>query len=366
MVHCTSYYVKQMIMYSKMFSWQMTAPDAPLNYIESPLPAPGPSEALVKVAGCGVCHTDLSFWHYGVKTKKELPLTLGHEISGTVIAGPDQWVGKNVIIPAVLPCGECELCKKGRSNMCQKQLMPGNDFNGGFASHILVPYRYLCPVPDSLLTKYSLEKLSVIADAISTPYQVIRKSELESGDFAIVIGVGGVGVYAALIAKISGAKVLALDIDNVKLGIASNNGVDAVLNIKGLDIKSVKEQVREIAKGLGVSRYSWKIFEMSGTKPGQELGFNLITFTSTLSIVGFTLDRTEVRLSNLMAFDAKLIGTWGCKPELYPEVVELIASGKLKIDDFIETFPLSEINMVFGNTLKHMYTRRSVMVPDQA
>jgi 6-hydroxycyclohex-1-ene-1-carbonyl-CoA dehydrogenase len=248
--------------------------------------------------------------------------------------------------------------------MCQKQLMPGNDFDGGFASHILVPSRFLCPVPENLLTRYSLEKLSVIADAISTPYQVIKKSELEAGDFAIVIGVGGVGIYAALIARIFGAKVLAMDLDEKKLEIAKTNGIDAVLNIKGLDIKAIKEQVREIAKGLGVSRFGWKIFEMSGTKSGQELGFNLITFTSTLSIVGFTLDRTEVRLSNLMAFDAKLIGTWGCKPELYPEVVDLIASGKLKIDDFIETFPMSKINEIFRNTLNHLYNKRSVLAPD--
>jgi len=353
-----------MIMENKMYSWQMVAQDADFQLAENPLPLPGPHEALVKIAGCGVCHTDLSFWHYGVKTKKEPPLTLGHEISGTVVAGPAEWVGKNVIIPAVLPCGECELCKKGRSNMCQKQLMPGNDFHGGFASHILVPARFLCPVPDALLTQYPLAKLSVIADAISTPYQVIKKSELESGDLAIVIGVGGVGIYAALIARIFGAKVLALDIDDEKLGVAKANGVDAVLNVKGPDIKTVKDHVREIAKGLGVSRYGWKIFEMSGTKQGQELGFNLITFTSTLSVVGFTLDRTEVRLSNLMAFDAKLIGTWGCKPELYPEVVDLLVTGKLKIDDFVETFPLSKINEVFRNTLNHVYRKRSVLVPD--
>lgn len=342
----------------------MTAPDADFQLSENPLPVPGENEALIKIAGCGVCHTDLSFWHYGVKTKKELPLTLGHEISGVVIAGPDRWLGKNVIIPAVLPCGDCELCKKGRSNMCQKQLMPGNDFHGGFASHIMVPSRFLCPVPDALLTTYPLEKLSVIADAISTPYQVIRKSELEAGDLAIVIGVGGVGIYAALISGILGAKVLAIDIEDEKLEIAKNNGINAILNVKGLDIKTIKEKVREIAKGLGVSRYGWKIFEVSGTRAGQEIGFNLITFTSTLSIVGFTLDRTEVRLSNLMAFDAKLIGTWGCKPELYPEVVELIASGKLQIANFIETFPLSGINEVFRNTLNHVYKKRSVLVPD--
>ncbi len=351
-------------MESKIFSWQMMVPDGDMQLYESEMPEPEAHEALVKIAGCGVCHTDLSFWHYGVKTKKELPLTLGHEISGTVIAGPAEWVGRNVIIPAVLPCGECELCKKGRSNMCQKQLMPGNDFHGGFASHIKVPARFLCPVPDALLTRYPLEKLSVIADAISTPYQVIRKSELEAGDLAIVIGVGGVGIYAALIARIFGAKVLALDIDDAKLETAKIHGIDAVLNIRGLDIKAIKEQVREIAKGLGVSRYVWKIFEMSGTKSGQELGFNLITFTSTLSIVGFTLDRTEVRLSNLMAFDAKLIGTWGCKPELYPEVVDLLTTGKLKIDDFVETFPLSKINEVFRNSLNHVYRKRSVLVPD--
>jgi 6-hydroxycyclohex-1-ene-1-carbonyl-CoA dehydrogenase len=279
------------IMDNKIYSWQMTALDADFQLNESPLPIPGENEALVKIAGCGVCHTDLSFWHYGVKTKKELPLTLGHEISGVVIAGKDQWIGKNVIIPAVLPCGECELCQKGRSNMCQKQLMPGNDFHGGFATHIKVPARFLCPIPDQLLTRYSLEKLSVIADAISTPYQVIKKSELEMGDFAIVIGVGGVGIYTALIARIFGAKVLALDIDDKKLEMAKNNGIDAILNIKGLDIKTIKEHVREIAKGLGVSRFGWKIFEVSGTKPGQELAFNLITFTSTLSVVGFTLDK---------------------------------------------------------------------------
>ena len=171
----------------------------------------------IKVAGCGVCHTDISFWHHGVQTKHPLPLTLGHEISGVVIAGDTAWIGKEVIIPAVLPCGECELCKKGRSNICRNQLMPGNDFHGGFASHIKVPSKYLCQVPEDVLKEYSLEQLAVIADAISTPYQVVKKSELEPGDLAIVIGVGGVGMYGALIAKILGAKVIALDINDEKL-----------------------------------------------------------------------------------------------------------------------------------------------------
>ncbi len=348
----------------KMNSWQMVELKQDFKLTEQQIPSPGEGDVIVKIAGCGVCHTDLSFWHSGVKTKHALPLTLGHEISGTVIDGPEDWLGKKVIIPAVLPCGECELCKKGVSNICQNQKMPGNDFDGGFATHIKVPYRFLCPVPDEALSNHSLEELSVIADAISTPYQVIKKSGLEAGDFAIVIGVGGVGIYGAQIAKISGAKVLAIDINDAKLEIAKSNGADAVLNSSGLDIKAIKDNVKSICKELGASKYGWKIYEFSGTKAGQELAYNLLTFASTLSVVGFTMDKFELRLSNLMAFDAKAIGTWGCMPELYPEVVELISSGKLNVKEFVEIFPLSKINEIFKNTLEHKYVKRSVMVPD--
>ncbi|TAK42381.1 MAG: 6-hydroxycyclohex-1-ene-1-carbonyl-CoA dehydrogenase [Saprospiraceae bacterium] len=347
-----------------MYQWQMTGLNEPFRRVESAWPEVSPDEVLVKIAGCGVCHTDISFWHSGVKTKHELPLTLGHEISGTVVEGPPKWKGKNVIIPAVLPCGECDLCRKGRSNICQNQRMPGNDFHGGFASHIKVPHRYLCPVTDAALEKYSLEQLCVIADAISTPYQVVKKSELEAGDFAIVTGVGGVGLYGALIAKIMGAKVLAIDISDEKLRQVKENGIDATLNSRGLDLREVKNRVREIAKDLGAPKYGWKIFEFSGTAAGQELAFNLITFASTMSVVGFTMDKLEVRLSNLMAFDAQLTGTWGCKPELYPEVMALVANGQLKIGNFVETFPLSTINDVFKNTLAHKYSKRSVLVPE--
>ena len=349
---------------NKLSSWQMTELKGEFKITKTALPSLNDSEVLVKVAGCGVCHTDISFWYYGVKTRHDLPLTLGHEISGTVIDGPESWLGKNVIIPAVIPCGQCELCKKGRGNICQNQLMPGNDFDGGFASHIKVPYQYLCVLSDDILTKTSLSKLAVIADAITTPYQVIKKSGLEAGDFAIVIGVGGVGIYCALLAKIFGAKVLALDINDKKLSIAKENGIDATLNIKESDIKTIKSNIKEIAKSLGVSKYCWKIYEMSGTKTGQELAYALVSIASTLSIVGFTLDKTEVRLSNLMAFDAQVIGTWGCKPELYPEVVGLVNSGKLNVDNFVETFPLSKINEVFKNTLEHKYEKRSILVPD--
>ncbi|MCC6815280.1 MAG: 6-hydroxycyclohex-1-ene-1-carbonyl-CoA dehydrogenase [Saprospiraceae bacterium] len=344
--------------------WQMIEPNKELRYVKSELPELDLDEVLVKVAGCGVCHTDISYWHHGVKTNHSLPLTLGHEISGEVIKGETNWIGKKVIIPAVLPCGKCPLCLGGRSNICRNQVMPGNDFDGGFASHVKVPSRFLCEVPTELLERYSIEQLAVVADAISTPYQVVQKSELEVGDLAVVIGVGGVGLYGALIAKIFGACVIALDINNEKLERAKSLGVDEILNIQGLEIKTIKNKIKDISKKLDTPAYGWKIYEISGTKTGQELAFNLLNYASTLSIVGFTMDKFEVRLSNLMAFDAKIIGTWGCRAELYPEVLKLLIEDKLKITQLIQTIPMSKINEVFKNAVHNYYTKRPVLVPD--
>jgi 6-hydroxycyclohex-1-ene-1-carbonyl-CoA dehydrogenase len=242
--------------------------------------------------------------------------------------------------------------------------MPGNDLHGGFASHIIVPYRYLTIVPDEVLIKYSLAQLSVVADAISTPYQVIEKSELAKNDLAIIIGVGGVGIYGALIAKIKGAKVLAIDINENKLAIARENGIKNTLNSAGLSFREIKTKVKELAVELEATRFGWKIFEFSGTKAGQELAFGLLTFASTLSIVGFTMEKINARLSNLMAFDAKLIGTWGCKPELYSDVVGLIQNDQLKIEKFVEIRPLSSINKVFRDSMANKIEKRIVLVPD--
>jgi len=345
-------------------AFQMTAKNEPFELVETHIDSIDAGKAVVEIAGCGVCHTDLSFWHYGVPTKQDLPLVLGHEISGTVIEGPENIKGKKVIIPAVLPCGECGLCRNGRGNICQKQLMPGNDFNGGFASHIITPAKYLVPVPEDALADHSLAELSVIADAISTPYQVIVKSKLEKDDFCIVIGVGGVGVYTAQLANILGGKVLALDISQEKLDQLEQIGITNTLNIKDLGVRDIKKLVKAKCKEMGASPYEWKIYEMSGTKPGQELGFALLTIASTLSIVGFTLDKLEVRLSNIMAFDATLQGTWGCKPELYNDVLQLTSQGKLKLKPFTQTFPLSQINDIFNQTLENKLLKRSVLTPD--
>ncbi len=348
-------------------AWMMTAQGEPCEERDLPLGETAPGEALIEVAGCGVCHTDISFLYQGVPTRSELPLTLGHEISGRVLAVgegvDDSLLGKPVLVPAVMPCGDCDLCRSGRGRICRGQVMPGNDRHGGFAGHIQVPARFLCPIGEAVLAKCELWELSVVADAITTPFQAVKNSGLAAGELAIVIGVGGIGIHAVQIAAATGAKVIALDIDADKLATAAAYGAGAVIDVSGLSIREVKGRVKEEAKALGAPAQCWRIYETSGTKPGQETAFALLGFGAHLAVVGFTMDKLELRLSNLMAFDATVAGNWGSDPSVYPEVLEWIADGRIQVSPFVERHALSDINRILAAAHDGTLAKRAVMVP---
>ena len=349
-----------------MIALQLVAPNAPLELREVPRPAPAPDQVLVRVAGCGVCHTDIGFWKDGVPTKRPLPLTLGHEVSGTVAAAGegDQFrhlVGREVIVPAVIPCGRCELCRQGRGNVCRSQVMPGNDLDGGFAEFLAVPGRGLCPVTER--GRYALADLSVVADAVTTPYQAVVRSGLAEGDLAIVVGAGGVGGYAAQIAAALGAHVVAIDVDEARLSLLAAHGAGLVVNSATTPFKDLRGRVRAFAAERGCGETGWKIFECSGHPTGQETAWGLLTHAAVLLVVGFTLAKVELRLSNAMAFDATIQGTWGCRPELYPEALALVTSGRVALAPFIERHPLNAGPDVLAAAAAHRLARRAILVP---
>jgi 6-hydroxycyclohex-1-ene-1-carbonyl-CoA dehydrogenase len=348
--------------------WLMTAPGAP--FARSTFAAePAAGEVVVAIAGCGVCHTDLGYYYDGVRTNQPLPLALGHEISGRVVAagaGASDWVGRAVIVPAVLPCGECDLCRRGLTTICRAQKMPGNDIQGGFASHIVVPARGLCPVDEARLAAagLTLPQVSIVADALTTPYQAVRRAGVTPGDLAVVIGVGGVGGYCVQVARAFGAKVVAVDVDPRKLeAIVADGGAALALNAREHDAKALKKAIADFARQRGLRGTEWKIFECSGTGAGQASAFGLLVHGATLSVVGFTMDKVELRLSNLMAFDARAIGNWGCPPEHYPAALDLVLDGKVRLAPFVETHPLAEIDAIFHAVHAREITRRAVLLP---
>ncbi|MDH4188730.1 MAG: 6-hydroxycyclohex-1-ene-1-carbonyl-CoA dehydrogenase [Betaproteobacteria bacterium] len=348
--------------------WMMTAPRSPMQRNTFNPFSPAPGEVVVEIAGCGVCHTDLGYFFDGVKTNHPLPLVLGHEISGRIVAagaGAESWLKKSVLIPAVLPCGSCDLCQRGLGTICRAQKMPGNDIHGGFGTHITVPARGLCEVDPGRLAATGLElaDISVVADALTTPYQAVTRAGVKPGSLAVVVGAGGVGGYCVQVANAFGAKVVAIDVDDAKLESLKPYGAVLTLNAKAYDPKGLKAAIGQFAKTNGLRPTEWLIFECSGSSAGQLTAYGLLVHGATLAVVGFTMDKVEVRLSNLMAFDARALGNWGCPPELYPKALDLVLEGKVKVKPFVEKHPLTEINEIFEAVHHRQISKRVILVP---
>jgi 6-hydroxycyclohex-1-ene-1-carbonyl-CoA dehydrogenase len=361
----------------KIVTWQMTRPwakdaktgevvEGRLEKVEILVPTLQPNEALVEIAGCGVCHTDLGYYYDGVLTVTKPPLTLGHEISGTVISGENRFLGKEVIVPAVMPCNKCDICLSGRGNRCLAQKMPGNSLGiyGGFSSHIPVPAEDLCVVEDR--GDFQLPELAVIADAVTTPYQACVRAGLKQGDNVVVVGVtGGVGCYVAQMAKAFGAKtVVGIARDPEKLERALKFGADYVINSSGKNENDVRNEFRELCKAHGLPNYGWIVFEVTGTAAGQAIALNLLSYVGKLIVIGFGLQKNEYSISRLMAFDAEIIGTWGCLPKYYPKVLEMVLNQTIKIRPFTETKPMSKIREVFEEAHTTRMMKRVVLSPD--
>ena len=335
--------------------------------------SPGEGEVTVRVAGCGICHTDLGFFYEGVPTRKPFPLVLGHEVSGTVVeTAPDaaSWMGRQVVVPAVIPCGRCRACAAGHGSICPRQIFPGCDVHGGFATHLVVPAHGLCPLPSPAVpgldrSGMDLASFSVVADAVSTPYQAIVRSGLKTGDLAAFVGVGGVGGFGVQIAAALGAHVAAIDVSEDRLALMARHGASLTLRADQHDLKGLKAALKRFAESHDVPTYRQRIFETSGTPQGQATAFSLLGHGGYLSIVGFTAQKVELRLSTLMAMDATAQGNWGCLPEHYPAVVDLILSGKVALAPFVERRPLASINEVFPLIHQRKITRRVILVPQE-
>ncbi len=350
----------------KIETWQMQQPGK-LARVSLAVPEIKAGEALVEIAGCGVCHTDLGYFYDGVPTVTKPPLTLGHEISGRVVAGDAAWVGKEVIVPAVMPCNNCAICAAGRGNRCLAQKMPGNSMGvyGGFSSHIVVPSRDLCHIKDR--GEVPLAHLAVVADAVTSPYQAAKRADVKPGDLTIVVGVtGGLGVYAAQTCSALGAKeVVGIARNPKKLERSLKYGVTHTISSEGKSARDVKEALKAYCKEKGLpSGFGWKIFEWTGTGAGQEIALELLSFIGVLVICGFGMQKNEYSLSRLMAFDADIKGSWGCLPKYYPEVLKMVLAKKIQIEPFIETRPMSQIQQAFEDAHKGLLEKRIVLTPD--
>lgn len=327
-----------------------------LRIEEWPRPVPGQGEVLVKITACGVCHTDLHYLEHGVPTFKKPPLVLGHEGAGVVEeVGPGAdglKKGQRVLIPAVISCGRCEYCRRGRENICSSMEMFGNNRDGCYAEYVTAPAKDLFVMPDSI----PLEEGCVIADALSTPYHAVKnRGQVQVGEVAVVLGCGGVGINVVQIASAAGAVVIAVDVADRKLQWAKEFGASEIYNPSGRD--ALKELRKLTSGGPDI------IFEAIGKPATIQLAYDLVRPGGRVCVIGYTAETLPFSPAKLMYREVSIFGSLGCRLVDYPPLIRLVEKGKLNCRRLVtHRFPLERIDEAF-ELMKSGESLRSVVLP---
>ncbi|MBI2267179.1 MAG: zinc-binding dehydrogenase [Armatimonadetes bacterium] len=331
-------------------------PNQPLRIESVPEPVIDPTDILVKVRACGVCHTDLHYIDHGVPTFKQPPLILGHEPSGIVhsVGSGIKHLspGDPVLLPAVLTCGTCFYCRSGRENICEKMEMLGNNRDGAYAEYVRVPGKDAFLLPPEV----PLEEGSIIADAISTPFHALKnRAELRPGDKVVVLGCGGIGMNVVQVAAAMGGLAIAVDIQEKKLEWAKKLGAWQTIHARqGEDIgKTVRKLT---AGGADVA------IEAIGNPAVIEQAFGCVRPGGKLIVLGYTDQNINLNAGRIMYREMEIRGSLGCRPVDYPKIIDLVRIGKIKVKELVtHRFPLEGIGDAF-DLMRKGESLRSIIV----
>jgi threonine dehydrogenase-like Zn-dependent dehydrogenase len=232
-------------------------------------------------------------------------------------------------------------------------VMLGNNIDGGYAEYVVVPARELIPVPASL----PLEQASVIADALSTPFHAVRnRARVRIGESVVVVGCGGVGLNVVQCATAAGGRVIALDLNDARLALATRLGAVATLNPG--TVERPDKKVRELTGG-GAE----VVFEAIGNPKTMELGFSLLRKGGRMCVIGYSHEPVTLSAAKLMYFELEVMGSLGCGAGEYRDILELVVAGRLTLDPIVSgTIPLADINAGFDR-LRRGEGVRWVVVP---
>lgn len=320
-----------------------------------PVPAPGPGEILVRVAACGVCHSDLHAvdgdWTPGPK----LPLIPGHEVTGHVAAigaGVTGFeTGDTVGVPWMWSaCGHCESCLAGMETICKYGEATGYSKPGGYAEYMLARADFVGRLPKDA----DLIKLAPILCAGVTTYRGIKRTMARPGQWLAVIGVGGLGHIAVQYGKAMGMRVAALDIDPQKLALAKTLGAEVTIDAReGNPVSAVRKALGGGAHGAVVAAVATKAFEQSigMLRPGGTVVF--------LGLPGGKADELKASIAAISGRELTIRGSSvGTRLDL-DEAVAFSLRGAVTAE--VATAPLSEANTVLDQMRQGKIVGRVVL-----
>ena len=220
----------------------------PLEVTELPMPVPGPGEALVKLETSGVCHTDLHAAQGDWPVKPQPPFVPGHEGYGTVVAlgtgVSDLAIGDKVGNAWLWSaCGHCEYCRTGWETLCEKQRNGGYTVNGSFGTYMVVDADHAARIPDGV---DPIEVAPILCAGV-TVYKGLKVTDTRPGQWVAISGIGGLGHVAVQYARAMGLRVVAIDIDEDKLALATALGAEITVNAMASDVVA---EVQEATGGV--------------------------------------------------------------------------------------------------------------------
>ena len=304
-----------------------------------PIPAPGPGEVLVKVAFCGICHSDLSLIN-GTFPAQRPVVTQGHEASGTIAAlgpGVTGWSeGDRIVVAAGRPCGDCPNCRRGEVSRCLRIRLMAFAYDGAWAQYTLAQAAGLTRVPDNV----PLEQAAILADAVSTPFgAVVRTGKVGIGESVGVWGVGGVGTHIVQLARLVGAApIIAVDINPVVRDRALELGADYAFDSRDPDLTE-KLDAATGGRKLDVA------FDVVGLKATFEQALDCLTVGGRLVAVGMSAEAPTVGPTSMFGLSQKqVLGHLGYQNVDIETLAKLVSLGRLDLSRSISRIiPLEDI-----------------------
>ncbi|MGV0745014.1 zinc-binding dehydrogenase [Mycolicibacterium sp. XJ870] len=291
-----------------------------------PIPEPGPGEVLVKVAFCGICHSDLSLIN-GTFPAQAPVVTQGHEASGTIAKlGPDVsgWSeGDRVIVAAGRPCMSCPNCRRSDVANCMRIQLMAFAYDGAWAEYTLAQAIGLTRVPDNV----PLEQAAILADAVSTPYgAVVRTGKVGIGESVGVWGLGGVGTHIVQLSRLVGAAPLvAVDIKPEVLERALDLGADYAFDARD---ENLAEEITEVTGGRGLD----VAFDAVGLRSTFEQALSQLTVGGRLVAVGMSAESPTVGPTSMFGLTQKqVLGHLGYQNVDISTLATLVSLGRLDL-----------------------------------
>ncbi len=331
----------------------------PLEDADIPVPQIASSEVLVRVAACGICHSD-AHYRAGISTMDRLPVTLGHEVAGRIEAVGEEvhYVspGDRVYVHYLVSCGSCDLCLRGDEQFCVKVRMIGKHRDGGYAEFIKVPGRNVFVLPDEIPSEVG----AIMMCSSATALHALNKARLKSGETVAIFGFGGLGFSALQLAHAIGCrKAYVVEINRAKRdSIAAMGGVPV-----DASARDPVDQIKEATHGKGVD----VAIELVGSAVTMAQAVRCLGVHGRAALVGLTAESMSILpYTELINKEVEIIGVSDHLAAELPSLMEFVRSGKLSFPPgTLRTVGLDavQINAALDAVAKSTDHIRTVIVP---